>query len=270
MNKLVFLFILLIITVVYIFKKDRLLSDNFPIINEIKAKYIEHIITTEEVISKYFKQMQTIEQLKLQNVDLVKYQSLYKSAQTQNENLINAIETIPLTQETITLAKVLSYVHLNDFTKVWLDIKKEDNRIEGLIDGQYSAGIVINKSGYAQALLNGNEKSNYAVFIGENKAPGITHEHPNKQFITIKFVPIWININIGDEVITSGMDDIFFEGLKVGKVVNIKKMADIQEATVLPYSKVLEKKYFHIYSKKETLQIPHEKDFEVNQDIISK
>lgn len=125
MNKLVFLFILLIITVVYIFKKDRLLSDNFPIINEIKAKYIEHIITTEEVISKYFKQMQTIEQLKLQNVDLVKFQSLYKSAQTQNENLINAIETIPLTQETITLAKVLSYVHLNDFTKVWLDIKKK-------------------------------------------------------------------------------------------------------------------------------------------------
>jgi hypothetical protein len=54
----------------------------------------------------------------------------------------------------------------------------------------------------------------------------------------------------------------------VGKVVNIKKMADIQEAPVLPYSKVLEKKYFHIYSKKDTLQIPHEKSFEVNQELV--
>lgn len=268
MNKLVFLFILLIITVVYIFKKDRLLSDNFPIINEIKAKYIEHIITTEDIISKYFKQIQTIERLKLQNEDLVKYQSLYTSTKTQNDNINNAIESVHSISEEITLAKVLSYVNLNDFTKVWLDVKKEDHTIEGLIDGEFSAGIVVNKSGYAQALLNGNEKSNYAVFIGENKAPGITHEHQNKQYITIKFVPIWININIGDEVITSGMDDIFFEGLKVGTVVDIKKMADIQEATVLPYSQVLEKKYFHIYSKKNSTSIPLEKSFEINPELV--
>jgi len=270
MNKLVFLFILLLLTVVYIFKKDRLLSDNFPIINEIKAKYIEHVISTEEIIFKYFKQIQTIEKLKTQNQDLVKFQSLYTRVKRENENIIHALENISLIEEEkITLAKVLSYVHLNDFTKVWLDIKKTDSIIEGLIDGEFSAGIVINQSGYAQALLNGNEKSNYAVYIGENKAPGITHEHPSKQFITIKFIPIWVNINVGDEVITSGMDDIFFEGLKVGTVASIKKMADIQEATVLPYSNVLEKKYFHIYSKKNGTQHPLEKTFEINKEFIA-
>lgn len=268
MNKLVFLFILLLLTVVYIFKKDRLLSDNFPIINEIKATYIDHIISTEDIISKYFKQMQTIDQLKIQNQDLVKFQSLYTSAKTQNDDIIKAIGSVPFSSEEITLAKVLSYVNLNDFTKVWLDIKKEDPTIQGLIDGEYSAGIVISQSGYAQALLNGNEKSNYAVYIGENKAPGITHEHDSKEFITIKFVPIWISINIGDEVITSGMDDIFFEGLKVGKVVNIKKMADIQEATVLPYSNVLSKKYFHIYSKKHIVPSPVQKSFEINKELV--
>lgn len=269
MNKLVFLFILLLLVVVYIFKKDRLLSDTFPIVNEIKAKYIEHVISTEELVFKYFKQIQTIEDLKRQNKDLVKYQSLYKSSKEDNENIINAISSISLVEEDVTLAKVLSYVHLNDFSKVWLDIKKTDTKIEGLIDGKYSAGIVISKSGYAQALLNGNEKSNYAVYIGKNKAPGITHENPSKQFITIKFVPIWININIGDEVTTSGMDNIFFEGLKVGTVVSIKKMADIQEATVLPYSKALEKKYFHIYSKKESTQHPLEKTFEINKELVA-
>jgi rod shape-determining protein MreC len=250
MNKLVFLFILLIITVVYIFKKDRLLSDNYPIINEIKALYIEKAINTEEIIQKYFQQTQTIEKLKTQNKELIEYQSLYTSTQSTLENLKAALPYIHESEERIELAKVLSYVELNDFTKIWLDIDKENTQIDGLIDGEFSAGIVINKSGFAQGLLNGNEKCNYAVFIGKNKAPGITHAHLNKKYITVKFIPIWMNIEIGDEVITSGMDNIFFEGLKVGKVVDIKKMADIQEATVEPYANVLNKKYFHIYSHK--------------------
>lgn len=255
MNKLVFLFILLIITVVYIFKKDRLLSDNYPIINELKTKYIQKVITLEEVAQTYFQQIQTIKELKIENEELVKFKSLYQSTQTQLHNLQSAIDSVRSIEEDVRLAKVLSYVDMNDFTKVWLDTPKENQKIEALIDGEYSAGIVINKSGYAQALLNGNEKCNYSVYIGENKAPGITHEHKESRYITIKFIPIWIEINIGDEVVTSGMDNIFFEGLKVGKVVRIKKMADIQEATVIPYAQVLKKEYFHIYSKKEPLKV---------------
>lgn len=255
MNKLVFLFILLLITVVYIFKKDRLLSDNYPIVNELKTKYIQKVITFEEVAQTYFKQIETIEQLKVENEELVKFKSLYTSAQTQLQNLQGAIDSVHNIKEDVKLAKVLSYVDMNDFSKVWLDIKKEDNKIDALIDGEYSAGIVINKSGYAQALLNGNEKCNYSVYIGENKAPGITHEHKESRYITIKYIPIWVEINIGDEVITSGKDNIFFEGLKVGKVVRIKKMADIQEATVEPYAQVLKKEYFHIYSQKESLKV---------------
>ncbi|WP_419771125.1 MAG: rod shape-determining protein MreC [Candidatus Marinarcus sp.] len=251
MNKLAFLFILLLITVVYIFKKDRLLSDSFPIINTLKTKYIEKVITTQEMIEKYFKQITTIERLATENEELVKYRSLYTSAHSQLLEIENGITSVKNLQESVTLAKVLSYVKLNDFTKVWLDIPKTDDKIEALIDGDYSAGIVINQSGHAMALLNGNEKCNYAVFIGENRAPGITHQNSNSQFITIKYVPIWVNINVGDEVITSGMDNIFFLGLKVGRVVSIKKMADIQEATVLPYSNTFKKQYFHIYSKPE-------------------
>lgn len=255
MNKLVFLFILLIVTVVYIFKKDRLLSDNYPIINELKAKYIQKVITFEEIAQTYFKQTQTIKELKAQNEELVKFQSLFQSTQTQLQNLQAAIDSVHNIEEDVKLAKVLSYVDMNDFTKVWLDLKKEDNKIEALIDGEYSAGIVINKSGYAQALLNGNEKCNYSVFIGENKAPGITHEHKESKYITVKYIPIWIDIKVSDEVVTSGMDNIFFEGLKVGKVVHIKRMADIQEATVLPYAQVLKKEYFHIYTKNEPMKV---------------
>ncbi len=48
------------------------------------------------------------------------------------------------------------------------------------------------------------------------------------------------------------MDGIFFEGLKVGKVVSIKKMQDIQEATIAPYAKVLKQKSFFVYKKTDT------------------
>lgn len=96
-------------------------------------------------------------------------------------------------------------------------------------------------------------------FIGENKAPGITHEHKESKYITVKYIPIWIDIKVGDEVVTSGMDNIFFEGLKVGKVVRIKRMADIQEATVEPYAQVLKKEYFHIYTKNEPMKVKNPK-----------
>ena len=188
MNKLVFLLILLLITVVYIFKKDRLLSDNYPIINDIKALYIEKAIDLESVIQKYFQQTRTIETLKTQNQALIQYQSLYQSTKSTLESLKQTLPNIHQTVENIQLSKVISYVELNDFTKVWLDLKKENMQIDGLIDGEFSAGIVINKSGFAQGLLNGNEKCNYAVFVGQEKAPGITHAHVNKEFITIKFI----------------------------------------------------------------------------------
>ncbi len=58
----------------------------------------------------------------------------------------------------------------------------------------------------------------------------------------MKYIPIWIEINLGDEVITSGMDNIFFKGLKVGKVVSINKMADQQEAFIKKVRAEIERK----------------------------
>ncbi|MCT7557315.1 rod shape-determining protein MreC [Aliarcobacter butzleri] len=64
----------------------------------------------------------------------------------------------------------------------------------------------------------------------------------------VKFIPIWSDINIGDEVITSGMDNIFFEGLKVGKVLEVSEQANMKVATIKPYVNALKKKYFYIYN----------------------
>ena len=56
-----------------------------------------------------------------------------------------------------------------------------------------------------------------------------------------------LEIKKGDEVITSGMDNIFFEGLKVGRVIQVTDLTDMKIATVKPYVNVLKKKYFYTY-----------------------
>ena len=73
--------------------------------------------------------------------------------------------------------------------------------------------------------LNGNRRLYICSFIGNSKGSGIlTSKQSDDKLLQVKFIPIWANINIGDEVITSGLDNIFYEGLRVGKVVEIKSI----------------------------------------------
>ena len=43
------------------------------------------------------------------------------------------------------------------------------------------------------------------------------------------------------------MDNIFFEGLKVGRIMEVTSLPDMKIATVKPYVNVLKKKYFYVY-----------------------
>jgi len=251
MNKLLFLLLFIVAIGLYIFNIDQSVTNKFNFVNDIKKYYSEKLINTEAALNKYFSQVKTIENLSVENEELKKYKTLYIDLKTTIDRINDSKTTIIQNHGELKHVKVLSYVNFDDYTKVWLDVKKSDKKIEALISKNYAAGIVISQTGQALALLNGNEKSNYAVFIGENKAPGIVHGLEKSNLIVAKYVPIWIDIKEGDEVITSGMDDIFFEGLQVGKVISIKKMADMQEATIEPYINAIKESYFYVYSKKE-------------------
>lgn len=254
MNKFVFLILFLCVSLAYIFNIDKLIARNFVAFNNIKEFYIQKMLNVSNTIEKYFDQANSIEVLRTDNKKLAKYEILYSSKSNELYDIQEKTEKLSIKNESLNLVKVLSYVDFNDFTKVWLDLNKNDDKILGLISNNYAAGIVIQKDLKAQAILNGNDKSNYAVFIGKENAPGITHGIENSPNIIAKYIPIWIDINIGDEVITSGMDNIFFKGLKVGKVVGINKMADMQEAVIRPYAQVLKQRFFHVYKQKKVIQ----------------
>lgn len=256
MRKFFFAFLFIIAGLSYLFKIDELLVEKFSFINNIKISYINKVINFSTSLEKHFDQANTIERLKIENSELKEYKILYTTAQNQlntlKELLVNV--TIPENNSKIELVKVLSYINYDDFTKVWLDKKIDNDTILGLIADDYSAGIVVNKNGRAVGLLNGNKDCTYAVFIGEGKAPGIIAASNKGDELEIKFIPIWAEIKKGDEVITSGMDNIFFEGLKVGRVVEVSDLSDMKVATVKPYANVLKKKYFYTYKNNGELE----------------
>ncbi len=267
MNKFLFFLLFLAISLGYIFDIDQTIAKNLNPFESIKRFYVETSFSIKKNIDKYFSQVEQIESLKKENEELKNYKLQYKTTKNELDSILKTISAPNSTTEQIKFTKVLSYVNFEDFTKVWIDLEKKDNSILGVISDEYAAGIVVNQKGRAKALLNGNEKCNYAIFVGKEKAPGIIHASKEGNTLLAKYIPIWFDIKEGDEVITSGMDNIFFEGLKVGKVVSIKKMQDIQEATILPYAKVLKQRSFFVYKKIQKEAILKTKTFEAKEEI---
>lgn len=142
----------------YIFNVDQSLSSKFIFINKIKDYYTEKLVIIEKTLTKYFFQAQTIENLELENQDLKKFRLLYTEKNLELTHIKDSHMDLKNYKADLRLAQVLSYVDFDDFTKVWLDAKKTDTQIEGLISENYAAGIVVNKDNQALALLNGNEK----------------------------------------------------------------------------------------------------------------
>lgn len=253
MNKkfLLFLVTILIVTL-YFFSFDKFIVNKFHSMNKsVQNFYIDSFVYISDSVNKYLNQISYIEQLKNSSEENQKYKVLYQEYKHKLEEQSKI--TIPEFDDMKNYIKVriLSYFSLDNHSKVVLNknIAKPDE-ISALItyDG-YSAGIVLNKDNKTVAYLNQNKKSNYTVYIGSESAPGITSGTNKNGEIVVKFVPIWKNVNIGDEVITSSMDSIFPYGIKVGKVTKINNQENSNEILVKPYAKTLGDRYFYIYSK---------------------
>ena len=153
------------------------------------------------------------------------------------------------TNPKVQLIRTNSYQKFGNLNRIWLDVDDyNSSRIYGLTYKEFVAGIVIEEKGKALGLLNRDIKSSYAVYVGNNKAPGIAHGNSSKNLI-IKFIPTWFIINIGDEVTTSGLDKIFFKGLKVGKVLSVTSSGGYQNAVIEPYFKSNNPNYFYMIKK---------------------
>lgn len=238
-KKFIFIVLIILISLLYFFNFEKVIASKFSSINNaISSYYIQAFIFTGDVVNKYFNQLNYVEELKKSNNEYLQYKLLYEKKVEEIRELNKTLQILVNPEKVYEKIKVLSYYSIGDYSKVIIDkgyIPKEKIYPLITLDG-FSAGIAMNKNNQSIAYLNQNEKCNYTVYIGEENAPGITSGVTENGEIIIRYVPIWKEVEIDDEVITSGMDSIFEFGIKVGKVTSIKVFENTKEILVKPYA----------------------------------
>ncbi len=240
MNKKFSFFILVIITIaVYTLKIDQpIIKGLSNINNSFKSYFIAKFVDIQNSIDLYIFQKDTIARLKNKN-NVLEKQNLALKKQTSSIIIKDINQFIAV--------NVLSYVNFNTYTRVWIDYTPDNDQLIGLIYNNNAVGVLQKKDNKSIGYLNGDIKCNYTVFIGKNKVPAIIHPIKNSNNLLAKYIPLWSDIKVGDNIITSGLDKIFFEGLEVGKVVKIIHKPESLEAVVKTNINILNKKTFYIY-----------------------
>ncbi len=215
-------------------------------LNSIKALYNNSTQSIKDTINEHFFQAQEIADLKEK---LQKYENNHLVMQelaTEIQDLYKLEKSTLHSNPKVQLVRAISYEKFGNFNKIWMDIPDYNgSKIYGLTYNELVAGIVINREGKALALLNRDIKSAYSVYVGDNNAPGIANGN-NSENLIVNFIPAWYKIKKGDEVISSGLDNIFIKGLKVGRVISVSSSQGYQNAIISPYYKSADINYFHM------------------------
>ncbi len=239
---LILAFLLLITTLIY---------KNLPFITQrvidvsitIKSLFTEQKKELLDTIQTHFHQKEQIEMLKKKLKELEPQASLSIAFATRLNHLLKEVNLYEYHPK-LHLVQSIGYETIQNRDRLWLDFpafKKNTNY--GLIFRGYTAGIIRTKNNKPLAILQEDKESLFSVFIGENHIQGIaTGDGKNLQ---IQYIPNYENPHIGDEVITSGRDHIFYEGIKVGTIIKIEKKDMYKIATVKPYINTKEAHFFY-------------------------
>ena len=219
------------------------------VLNSFKIGYHNAIQIIQKNIDRHTFQAQEITILKEK---LQKYENNHLVMQqmaSEVNDLFKANNSKLKVNPKVELVRTISYEKFGDLNRVWMEVEDYNaSKIYGLTYNELVAGIVIEKNSKALGLLNRDIQSSYAVFVGKKQAPGIAHGNNSKNLL-VKFIPAWFKIEIGDEVVTSGLDKIFFKGLKVGRVLSVKTSQGYQNAVIEPYYKANDPDYFYMIRK---------------------
>jgi len=245
-NRYFFIFLLIVLLLIKYNYNDYLKKPVLNITLGIKTEYINFIESVQNFVQKHIDQEKNIQKLQNEVAKLKKAAILSSAFASRLRSVLQ--DKSPVYNPELNITRAVSYVDLANYNRVWLDFKiLNKNKIYGLVYQGYSAGIVTEKNNRALGLLQGDEKCIFSVYIGKTKVPGVIFG--DKDDMIIRYIPGWMKIKKDDEVYTSGLDNIFFEGIKVGKVTEIIKEESYTSAIVKPYAKVEVPGYFHIITK---------------------
>ena len=212
--------------------------------NSIKLFFIEQTYRISNNIKTHFQQENQIEKLQKQ-VEILKPQAELSTIFATKLNQLLDESNLSSFNPKLKLSRTISYEELDNPFRLWLDLPNYDKKSAlGLIYKGVTAGVVYPKNKKAFGYIQLVKKVVFSVLIGEDRVLGVLFG--NEKNLLIKYIPYHQEINIGDEVITSGSDNLFYEGIKVGKVVDVALKNIYKIATVEPYMKVKKPNFFYV------------------------
>jgi rod shape-determining protein MreC len=237
----IFIAIFVLISLKYGSEARRVFTDNT---NSFLATFLNAKQNIKDKIDEHFFQAAEIKRLKKEN-SVLKKSSELSIAFAQKLNQFLKLENMDKYAPKLELVSSLAYANLNDYYKVWIDFKDfNKSKIYGLVYNGNAAGIVVAEDGNPLGLLLGDPKSIFSVSVGKEQIPGVVYG--KKKELYVKFIPLWMHPKIGDEVITSGKDGVFFKGIRVGVVTRVIKEELSQTAVVKPYIDLKVPSYYYV------------------------
>ncbi len=248
-TRLVIIVILLLVLTVLLTRNDERITDTLlGIINPIKQNYKNITQNIEDKSHSYIFQKESIEKLSRENRILRKRLLEQTHYIKQVKNIYDILPTLSrLPMHNISIAETISYVKLNSFSQIILTQPKGlvEDKLYGLIQGTVVAGTAKVHNNQLYGYLTSDEKCRFSVFIGKEKAPGITIGVDKNEMI-IKFIPKWHKIEVEDKVVTSGLDNIFFADVPVGIVTKVELQSSYKIAHIKTYSDIFHPKTFFL------------------------
>lgn len=201
-----------------------------------------------DAINEHFNQVEEIRLLRAKNEALEQSSALLSTFANQL-NMILEDKNSTLYYPQISLVKAISFVQISNYTKIWLSFSGAlaGTRNQGLIFQGYTAGIAVVKDGRLMGILQGDEDCTFSVYVGKKKILGVAQGRNGR--VVVKFIPKWEKINVGDEVLTSGLDEIFFSGVPVGRVVSVLSEDMYQSAELETFAKINIPSYMYLIER---------------------
>jgi len=249
---LVLILVLLFLTIIVTRKDDRIVDTLLSVVNPIKQIYINITQEVEDKSQSYLYQKEHIQRLNKENKLLREHLLEQKHYIQQVKDLYKKVPSLErMPHNSVELVQTISYVKLNSFSQIILtkpeELESDEGILYGLIQGDVVAGVAEVRNNNLYGSFTSNSKCRFSVFVGKDNTPGVAIGL-NTNKMVVKFIPKWSDINKGDEVITSGIDNIFFANIPVGVVERVDVLSSYKVAYIKSYADILHPDYFYLIS----------------------
>lgn len=200
--------------------------------------FVSPFIYIKDFFSEAFYLREENMKLKEQLYQITLQQKSLEGLLEENKRLKNLLNLQERKKEVVTIAKVIRYGSGRFMKTFW--INKGSNhgvRINmPVITLNGLAGkVIFTSANFSEILLLTDPSFSVAVRVERNRVEGILSGTGTNSCI-LKYIPQVEDIIIGDRLITSGLDGIFPEGIKVGVIKRVdKKRGLFKDIEVIPF-----------------------------------